>query len=168
MPAAHSSIPRSKPVLILFGAIIGITLLIGIVATFSVKPDMLFMHCDLALKSEMPDIVAAYLRETGVQVELHLGTSEELLKDISERRRGDLFLPANESYISRANEKNLLIRTFPLPGPVTARASKGNSTRVQVHNSPVDAPIAISILKCSPNPKAAEKFARYVAGLETE
>ena len=62
-------------------------------------------------------IAADYERETGQRVELRFGPSEDILTKVRFPAPGepaDLFLPADDSYIALAREKELVAETLPL------------------------------------------------------
>lgn len=118
MPGSVTSAPRSKPVLYAFGAVALLTLAFGLIVAFKsgAKRDRqaLFVHCAASLKPVMTAIAADYERENGSRIELSFGGSQTLLANISIARRGDLFLPADDSYIAVAREKNLVSTVLPV------------------------------------------------------
>ena len=72
------------------------------------------VHCAAALKPVMEAIAADYLRETGQRVEIEFGDSGKMLGQVTIRPDGDLFLPADDSYVRLAVEKKLVAQTIPL------------------------------------------------------
>ena len=62
----------------------------------------------------MEAVSAEYLRETGERVEMEFGDSGRLLGQVAIRPDGDLFLPADDSYVRIAEEKGLVERSIPL------------------------------------------------------
>jgi molybdate transport system substrate-binding protein len=65
------------------------------------------------MREPMEQIVPLYQRKTGVRIETHYGASETLLLEL-QRSKGDVFLPADESYIADAQRKGLLRDVLPL------------------------------------------------------
>jgi molybdate transport system substrate-binding protein len=62
----------------------------------------------------MEEIGAAYEQETGQAVATEYGDSGRLLGQVEIRPDGDLFLPADNSYIQIAESKGLIARRVPL------------------------------------------------------
>lgn len=74
----------------------------------------LLVHCAAGLRPPVEEIAAQFSRETGIAVRLQYGGSNHLLATIAVIRRGDLFLPADESYLALARDRSLLRDTLPL------------------------------------------------------
>lgn len=74
----------------------------------------LIVYCAAALKPTMQATAADYEHETGIRIEFRFGSSEHILAQAAFSRAGDLFLPADESYIRVAAEKWLVAESFPL------------------------------------------------------
>jgi molybdate transport system substrate-binding protein len=72
------------------------------------------VYCAAALKPALESIAADYLHETGRRVEIAFGDSGKMLGQVTVRPDGDLFLPADDSYVRLAEEKGLVARTIPL------------------------------------------------------
>jgi molybdate transport system substrate-binding protein len=65
--------------------------------------DLLF-HCAAGLRKPMSEIARHYEEEFGVKVHLQFGGSGALASQL-ELAGGDLYLPADQSYIDSAREK---------------------------------------------------------------
>ncbi len=92
----------------------------------------LLIFCAASLKAPIENIAADYFRETGVPVELSFGGSQTLLANIVLAKRGDLYLPADDSYIALAREKNLVSETLPLAEQAAVIAvAKGNPKAIR-------------------------------------
>jgi molybdate transport system substrate-binding protein len=111
---------RSNPMLWLAGgSIVALAVLISLLywesrpATVANRA-LVRVYCAAALRPIMEAIGAVYTRETGERVELEYGDSGRLLGQVTIREDGDLFLPADDSYIQRAREKGLIAWTIPL------------------------------------------------------
>jgi len=72
------------------------------------------VYCAAALKPVMEAVSEEYLRETGWRVEFEFGDSGKMLGQVTVRPDGDLFLPADDSYVRLAREKGLVADTIPL------------------------------------------------------
>ena len=64
------------------------------------------VHVAAALRQPMEKAAAAFEKETGIKVELRVGPSEKLLSDLKLTKKGDLFLPADDSYVNLAKAAN--------------------------------------------------------------
>ncbi|HEY8503216.1 MAG TPA: molybdate ABC transporter substrate-binding protein, partial [Gemmataceae bacterium] len=74
----------------------------------------LVVYCAAGLQKPMRAIAAEYEREFGQRVELQFAGSNVVLANLSVARVGDLFVPADESYIRTAREKGLLAEVLPV------------------------------------------------------
>lgn len=88
--------------------------------------DALFVHCAAGLRVPMSEVVDAYEEEFGVKVHLHFGGSGALASQL-QVAGGDLFVPADESYLRTADAQGLLVEEFRLvkqsAGLVVARGN---------------------------------------------
>ena len=78
----------------------------------SQKP--LLMYCAVSVKTPVEAIAREYERSTGIRIELQFGASQSLMTNALISHAGDLYLPADESYIVVARIKNLLGDETPL------------------------------------------------------
>jgi|694.fasta_scaffold28461_6 molybdate transport system substrate-binding protein len=68
-----------------------------------------------------------YEAETGCRVSLQFGSSQSLLAQLELSDRGDLFLPADDSYLTMAKQKNLVDKIFPIATmSIGVAVKKGN------------------------------------------
>ena len=74
--------------------------------------DLLF-HCAAGLRKPMSEIARQYEEEFGVKVNLQFGGSGALASQL-ELAGGDLYLPADQSYIDSAREKGLMEEAIPV------------------------------------------------------
>jgi len=77
-------------------------------------PRPIIVSCAAALKPAMQATADEYERETGIRVEFRFGNSEHVLSTASLTREGDLFLPADDSYVRLAEGKGIIAESFPL------------------------------------------------------
>src|SRR5439155_24888624 len=66
----------------------------------------LVVWCAAGLRAPMEEIGKEYERQTGQPIELRCDASESILASIRTTQQGDVFVPADESYIdtARSNE----------------------------------------------------------------
>jgi molybdate transport system substrate-binding protein len=72
------------------------------------------VQCADALRVPMEAIGKAYERETGQRVELRVGASQSLLAQMTVTQQGDLYLPADDSYLESARKLKLIRETLPV------------------------------------------------------
>ncbi len=77
-------------------------------------PEPLVVYCAAGLRAPMEEVAKEYEAAYGVPVQIQYGGSQTLLAGIEVSRRGDLYVPADESYIQTAREKGLIDETIPL------------------------------------------------------
>jgi molybdenum ABC transporter molybdate-binding protein len=90
-------------------------------------PDPLIVFCAAGLRTPVEAAVHRFEREEGVPVQLQYGGSQTLLASLEVSRRGDLFVPGDESYIGLARGKELAAESIPLATMTAVLAvHKGN------------------------------------------
>jgi molybdenum ABC transporter molybdate-binding protein len=80
-------------------------------------PPALVVYAAAATRLPLEAAAAAYQEQTGRAAELRFGASEEMLvrvRDADPARPGDLFLPADDSYVHQAREWGLVAESRPL------------------------------------------------------
>ena len=78
------------------------------------NPKPLLMYCAVAVRTPVEAVVRAYEKETGVPIELQFGASQTLIANATVSHQGDLYLPADDSYITVSRGKGLLAEELPL------------------------------------------------------
>lgn len=73
----------------------------------------LLVYCAAALKPAMQTIAAEYERETGTPIEFRFGNSEQVLANATLSQEGDLFLPADDSFVQAARRTGMIVEAFP-------------------------------------------------------
>lgn len=68
----------------------------------------LFVHCAAGIKDPVEAAARRHEIETGVPVRLTYGPSQALLLQAEVAKKGDLFLPGDDSYIDLARTKNMV------------------------------------------------------------
>jgi molybdenum ABC transporter molybdate-binding protein len=74
----------------------------------------LFVYAAEALRLPLEAVARDYEAETGQPVHLQFGASQTLLTNLQVTQQGDLFVPADDSYLRLAREKNLIAEMIPL------------------------------------------------------
>ncbi len=74
----------------------------------------LMLYCAAANRAVIESIRADYEKEFDVDIQIQYGASQTLLSALEVSKTGDLFLPADDSYITLGQEKGLIAETFPL------------------------------------------------------
>ncbi len=77
-------------------------------------PEPLVVYCAAGLRTPMEEVAKEYEATYGVPVQIQYGGSQTLLAGIEVSRRGDLYIPADESYLKTARDKGLIDETIPL------------------------------------------------------
>jgi molybdenum ABC transporter molybdate-binding protein len=70
--------------------------------------DPLEIYCAAAMVKTVEAVAKDYEKEYGQRVIFHPGPSQAILVQMEEAKKGDLFLPADESYIRAADKKKLI------------------------------------------------------------
>jgi molybdenum ABC transporter molybdate-binding protein len=74
----------------------------------------LVIYCAASNKSVLEAIRADYEREFNTPVQVQFGASQTLLASLEVSKTGDLYLPADDSYLDLARARNLIADEFPL------------------------------------------------------
>jgi molybdenum ABC transporter molybdate-binding protein len=94
--------------------------------------DPLIVYCAASNKSVIEAIRADYEAKYQVPLQIQFGPSQTLLAQAEVSGTGDLFLPADDSYVAIARERKLVADEFPL---ATMRAvvavAKGNPKKIE-------------------------------------
>ena len=81
-------------------------------ATNSTDPLMFF--CAASNRAVMEKIVSDYKQEYGREIDIQYGGSQTLLSQLEVTGTGDLYLPADDSYLKTAEDKNLVSEVLPI------------------------------------------------------
>lgn len=74
----------------------------------------IMLHCAASNRAVMESIRQAYEEEFDKKVEIQYGPSQTLLSSIEVAKLGDLYLPADDSYLTIGTEKGLIAETLPI------------------------------------------------------
>ncbi|MBL9114762.1 MAG: extracellular solute-binding protein [Verrucomicrobiaceae bacterium] len=91
----------------------------------------LHVYCAAALTAPLEELAKSYEQKFGVSINLQLGPSQTLLSNAEVTGLGDLYLPADDSYITMAEKKNLISSTIPLATQTAVLVvKKGNPKQI--------------------------------------
>lgn len=74
----------------------------------------LMLFCAASNRAVMEEVVQEYQAETGRTVEVQYGASQTLLAQMEASGTGDLYLPADDSYLEFGTEKDLVAEILPI------------------------------------------------------
>src|SRR5689334_17538838 len=74
----------------------------------------LVVYCAAGVRAPVEAVAKQYEAAYGVPVRLQYGGSQTLLAGIEVSRRGDLYIPGDDSYLKAARDKGLIDETIPL------------------------------------------------------
>ena len=96
-------------------------------STATVAERSLLVYCAVSIRKPAEAAAQQYERDYGVRVQLQFGGSQTLLTNAKISHTGDLYIPADHSYIAIARKDDLIIDVMPLATmrPVLA-VKKGN------------------------------------------
>jgi molybdenum ABC transporter molybdate-binding protein len=90
------------------------------------------LYCAASNRAVMESIRQEYEQEFGTPIEIQYGPSQTLLSSIEVAQRGDLFLPADDSYLTIGREKGLIAETLPIAKMQAVIAiAKGNPKKIE-------------------------------------
>jgi molybdate transport system substrate-binding protein len=116
------------------------------------KVEPLVIYCAASNKSVMEAIRKDYEREYKIPVEIQYGPSQTLLASLAVTKTGDLFLPADDSYLQTARERDLIDDEYPLAKMTAVVAvAKGNPLQINSWESLLRPEVRIA----QANPEAA-------------
>ena len=121
----------------------------------------LILYCAAGIKAPVEAAAKAYEAEFGVPIQLQYGGSQTLQANIELSQRGDLYLPADDSYLDLARQKNLIAESIPLARMQLVLAVKqGNPKRIGGLADLMSPNIKLA--QANPDAAAAGKVAREV------
>src|SRR5687767_4114314 len=91
----------------------------------------LVVYCAASNKSVVEAIRADYEKEFGTPLQIQYGASQTLLAALEVAGAGDLYLPADDSYLHLARERKLLVDEYPLASmQAVVAVAKGNPKQI--------------------------------------
>lgn len=100
--------------LALFAGLTGLLYWISLPTNIGPSQEPLVIQCAEALRRPIEKIAQAFEMETGQPVEIRYNASQHLLNQIVVSKAGDVFIPADDSFLKLAREKNVIRETMPL------------------------------------------------------
>jgi molybdenum ABC transporter molybdate-binding protein len=87
--------------------------------------------CAASNQAVIEQIRKQYEEETGRKVSVQYGNSQSLLAQLEISKRGDLYLPADDSFLKTAKEKKLVEEVIPIASmPIGLVVKKGNPKNI--------------------------------------
>ncbi len=83
-------------------------------AAFAPSNEPLVVFCAASNRPVIEAIKADYEAEFGIRLQIEYGASQTILAAHEVSRSGDLFLPADDSYLDQARDRNLIDEALPL------------------------------------------------------
>jgi molybdenum ABC transporter molybdate-binding protein len=128
------------PWLTFLGSVAALAVLIGALSWETIarwlqglrRPAPVVVYCAAGIRAPVEAAAKEYERRYRVPIQVQYGGSQTLLANIQASGRGDLYLAADESYMTLAHEQGLIAETVPLAKmrPVLVVA-KGNPKKVR-------------------------------------
>lgn len=102
----------------------------GTGVTLAEEPPLIY--CAASNKGVMEAVCADYEKEFGVRVEVQYGASQSLLASLKVSGTGDLYLPADDSFLDKARTSRLIGDEFPLADMrAVVAVPKGNPRKIE-------------------------------------
>ncbi|MCX8156499.1 MAG: substrate-binding domain-containing protein [Verrucomicrobiae bacterium] len=119
----------------------------------------LVVYCAAGLKPPIEEIARQYQQQYGVAVQLQYGGSQTLLAALEVARRGDLYLPGDDSFIQLARDKGLVAETIPLARmQVILAVARGNPKKI--HRLEDLRTLPVTLAQASPEATAVGRLTR--------
>lgn len=126
-------------------------------AKADVKP--LIVYCAAGIKQPLDEIARDYEQEFGVPVRLQFGGSNTLLANLELTKQGDLYLPADDSYVDIAREKGLVEEVIPIARmQAVLGVAKGNPKQIDALDDLLGGEIKLA--QANPDAAAIGKLTR--------
>ncbi len=121
------------------------------------------LFCAASNRAVMEAIRVEYEQEFGRSVQIQYGASQTLLSSIEVSETGDLFLPADDSYLELARAKSLVAETLPLATMhAVVAVRKGNAKSIQSFDDLLRSDV--QFVQASSEAAAIGKLTRQVLG----
>jgi len=89
------------------------------------------IYCAASNRGVMEAVRADYEKEFGIPVQVQYGASQTLLASLEVSKSGDLYLPADDSFLTAARERNLIVDDFALADmKAVVAVPKGNPKQI--------------------------------------
>ena len=128
----------NKMLVVMLGSIVALGAMIWILKNGSQRKkspesaEPLMFFCAASNRAVMEKIVSDYKEEYGREIDLQYGGSQTLLSQLEVTGAGDLYLPADDSYLNTAKEMNLVSEVLPIAKmEVVVAVPKGNPKSIR-------------------------------------
>jgi len=128
-PARRRRGVATKPALLALGSLAALAVLVGLIYALSASQrtrvgggTTLRGYCAAGIRPPLDELAKQYEAAYGVRVEFVPGNSGSLLGQIEIRGAGDLYIPADISYVELGREKGLLAEALPVARQTVALA----------------------------------------------
>lgn len=123
------------------------------------KGEPIVVYCAAGIRKPVEAVAQEYEKAYGVPVHLQYGPSQTLLANIEISQRGDLYVPADDSYIEFAHKKDLLDETIPLARMrLTLAVARGNPKNISSLDDLLEP--GIRLAQADPDAAAVGKLTR--------
>lgn len=125
------------------------------------KPTPLIVHCAAGLRAPVEELAHQFEARSGIPVQIQFGGSQQLLSGISVAGHGDVFIPADDSYLAFVG----VTETFPLAQmSIVVAVKKGNPLKVLALSDLMRLDVRVGLP--DPDSAATGKLARNMLGAE--
>jgi molybdate transport system substrate-binding protein len=111
-------IAMNKTTLAMIGSLVVLIAAVGLLARSNQRrenqKEAIVLFCAASNRAVVDVIREDYKKEFGREVQVQYGPSQTLLATMEVTRTGDLYLPADDSFLKLAKEKSLVSETIPL------------------------------------------------------
>lgn len=119
------------------------------------------LYCAASNRAVMEEIRAEYEEETGRKINIQYGPSQTLLSQLEIAKTGDLYLPADDSFLSMGSEKDLIRETLPVAKMQAGLAVvKGNPKSISSLEDALGS--EVRLVQANPDAAAVAKLTRKI------
>lgn len=119
------------------------------------------LYCAASNRAVLEEIRAMYEKETGRSVAIQYGPSQTLLSQLEVSGSGDLYLPADDSFLSLAAEKGLVDEVIDIAEmQVGVAVAKGNPKAIHQLSDLFDS--RVRVVQANPDAAAVAKLTRSI------
>lgn len=117
------------------------------------------LYCAASNRAVMEEIRTRYEEETGRRVVIQYGPSQTLLSQLEIAKTGDLYLPADDSFLEMGREKGLIRETIPVARMQAGLVvPKGNPKEITSLTDAIEK--KVRIVQANPDAAAVAKLTR--------
>jgi molybdenum ABC transporter molybdate-binding protein len=126
------------------------------------QPSLLFF-CAASNRAVMEAIRSEYEAEFDRDVQIQYGASQTLLSSLEVSKAGDLYLPADDSYIKLAREKGLIDEVLPIAKQqIVIAVKKGNPKSIKTFDDLLREDVRV--VQATPEAAAVGRIAKELLG----